>query len=71
MEQNKYLPPKFSFAFKDLAEFFGVYAKMERNSLSTNSSHHSFVSTLTHQMSQKNIARAARMHPQDSIHEIE
>lgn len=73
MEQNKYLPPKFSYAFKDLAEFFGVFAKFDKQSLSTNSSHHSFVThpaTLT-QVSQTNIARAAKMHPQDSIHEIE
>ena len=31
MEQNKYLPPKYSFALKDLAEFLGIFEVSEED----------------------------------------
>jgi hypothetical protein len=47
MEDQKHLPPKFSYAVKDLAEYFGVYEKVDSNALSSISSNLSFQSNLT------------------------
>jgi hypothetical protein len=42
MEDMKYLPPKFSYSLKDLAEYYGVFEKFDKTTLSATSSNLSF-----------------------------
>jgi hypothetical protein len=46
MEKNKYLPPKFSYSFSDLANYIGVFEQIEveGDELSANSSSLSLMS---------------------------
>ena len=44
LEELKYLPPKFSYALKDLAQHFGCYEKAEKGDKSLLSTNSSFVS---------------------------
>jgi len=44
MEETKYLPPKFSYACKDMAHYYGVFEKkMPMSNFSTTSSEKSIV----------------------------
>ena len=49
LEQHKYLPPKFSFALKDLADFLGIFEvseeelKAQRGNLSDTDSNASYM----------------------------
>lgn len=50
MEEYKYLPPKFSYALKELARFFEVFEQTgPLSSMSKNSSEHSFQSNRKHE----------------------
>lgn len=47
MEETKYLPPKFSYACKDIAKYFDVFErKFSMTALSVASSENSFVSII-------------------------
>ena len=45
MEEYKYLPPKYSFAMKDLATDFGVFERADVNSMISGSTNMSVTTT--------------------------
>ncbi len=41
-EESKHMPPKYSYAMKDLADFYGIYEKLDPGALTSISSNLSF-----------------------------